>query len=567
MINTSTRIFWKTSLALLGLLSLTAQAQSDGYHLPFDRDGSVRAYSLSANNRQGVNTTYTFDVAENGVEIGDTLVVRLQPQNVEDLVLRLRFCPGNCERLSQRDGSTVLVGDREVFVGKTTDLRAKNFTVKFPIEARSQYLNDANEPVFFDNTNLSRIYVSVGNLNQTRADFNLKVTLLKQGGTNRAVPLVTRALRPSLGAARHHALLVGVNDYDLPSLRLKRPAVDVARLDSVLTARYDFATIRVMTSPTKAEFLRALKSLAFELTNEDNLLIFFAGHAVYQSPTGYWAFRDTGESLDSYLSTAVLLDELRHIHTQHQLVIVDACFGTAVVASRDLRANQLATWDQLYNERSWQAMSSTFLQETPDNSVFLDYFIKKLAQNGELYLTSEEIFGSLKYPVHNRTRRNQRPQFGDLNGFDKTSGEFIFKRRTPSTPPVVHLPFVRDGVAVADSLRRPPVQVVDLDGPTPVLNDSLATRNSAGQLSEAGATVTNKARRPASLRYSTDLRTWQTVTIPPLTSSVLKIRGREVIVELPNDSAFPTRLTVERGKRYQLDWANATRPVDLIWVR
>ena len=131
----------------------------------------------------------------------------------------------------------------------------------------------------------------------------------------------------------------------------------------------------------------------------------------------------------------------------------------------------------------------------------------------------------------------------------------------------MHLPFVRDGVAVADSLRRPPVQVVDLDGPMPVLNDSLATRNTAGQLSEAGATVTNKARRPASLRYSTDLRKWESLTIPPLTSSVLKIRGREVIVELPNDSAFPTRLTVERGKRYQLDWANATRPVDLIWVR
>lgn len=567
MNNTFTRIFRKIPLALLGLFSLPAQAQTDGYRLPFDRDGSVRAYSLSANNRQGVNTTYTFDVAENGVEIGDTLVVRLQPQNVEDLVLRLRFCPGNCERLSQRDGSTVLVGDREVFVGKTSELRAKNFTVKFPIEARSQYLNDANETVFFDNTNLSRIYVSVGNLNQTRADFNLKVSLLKRSGADRAVPLVTRTLRPSLREGKYHALLVGVNDYDLPSLRLKRPAVDVARLDSVLTARYEFATIRVMLSPTKAEFLRALKSLAFELTNEDNLLLFFAGHAVYQSPTGYWAFRDTNESLDSYLSTAVLLDELRHVHTQHQLVVVDACFGTAVVASRDLRANQLATWDQLYNERSWQAMSSTFLQETPDNSVFLDYFIKKLAQNSELYLTSEEIFGSLKYPVHNRTRRNQRPQFGDLNGFDKTSGEFIFKRRTPGTPPVVHVPFVRDGVAVADSLRRPPVQVVDLDGPMPVLNDSLATRNTAGQLSEAGATVTNKARRPASLRYSTDLRKWETVTIPPLTSSVLKIRGREVIVELPNDSAFPTRLTVERGKRYQLDWANATRPVDLIWVR
>lgn len=549
----------------VALVSLAAQAQ-DGYTLPFDKDGSVRAYSLSANNRQGVNTTYTFDVAENAIEIGDTLVVRLQPQNVDDLVLRLRFCPGNCERLSQRDGSTVLVGDREVFVGKTTDLRAKNYTLKFPIEARSQYLNDANEPVFFDNGNLSRVYVSVGNFNQTRADFNLKVSLVKPGESGRAVPLVTRTIRPSLREGKYHALLVGVNDYDDPRLRLKRPAVDVARLDSVLTARYDFATVRVMLSPTKREFLDALKTLAFELTNEDNLLLFFAGHAIYQSPTGYWAFRDTGESLDSYLSTAVLLDELRQIHTQHQLVVVDACFGTAVVASRDLRANQLATWDQLYNERSWQAMSSTFLQETPDNSVFLDYFIKKLAQNDELYLTSEEMFSSLKYAVHNRTRRNQRPQFGDLNGFDKTSGEFIFKRKTTASPRAVRLTF-RRGTPGNDSLWRPPVRVVSLSETGPATPDSLLTRGPAGEISVAGATVMNRGNRPASLRFSQNLQKWDVLTIPARTSTAVKIPGREVIIELPNDSAYPTRKTLQRGKTYQLDWANASRPVDLIWVR
>lgn len=565
MKNTFTKLLRRVGAVGLGLVALAAQAQSDGYSLPFDKDGSVRAYSLSANNRQGVNTTYTFDVAENNIEIGDTLVVRLQPQNVDDLVLRLRFCPGDCERLSQRDGSTVLVGDREVFVGKTTDLRAKNYTLKFPIETRSRYLNDANEPVFFDNTNLSRIYVSVGNLNQTRADFNLKVSLLKPGESGRAVPLVTRTIRPSLREGRYHALLVGVNDYDDPRLRLKRPAVDVARLDSALTTRYEFATVRVMLSPTKREFLDALKTLAFELTNEDNLLLFFAGHAIYQQPTGYWAFRDTGESLDGYLSTAVLLDELRHIHTQHQLVVVDACFGTAVVASRDLRANTLATWDQLYNERSWQAMSSTFLQETPDNSVFLDYFIKKLAQNGEQYLTGEEIFNSLKYPVHNRTRRNQRPQFGDLNGFDKTSGEFIFKRKTTASPPVVRLMYQR-GAPGNDSLWRPPVRVVNLSDLAPT-HDSLLMRGPAGEISVAGATVMNRGNRPASLRFSQNLQKWDVLTIPPRTSTAVKIPGREVIVELPNDSAFPTRKTLQRGKTYQLDWANASRPVDLIWVR
>ncbi len=549
------------------LLTLAAQGQSEAFRLPVDQAGSVAAYSLTANNRRGQNTTYALDVADNRIEIGDTLVIRLQPLDVDDLILRLRFCTGDCERLRQRDNTTVLVGDREVLVLKTSELRGKDYTLKFPIDARSAYLNSANETTFLDNTNLQKIYFSVGNLNQTRADYTLKINLIKRGEARAEFPTVTRTLPVSLRTGQYHALLVGVADYDNPALRLKRPAVDVARLDSVLAAKYDFSTITRLDSPTKREFLEALKTLAFQLTNEDNLLLFFAGHAVYQQPVGYWAFRDTNESLDSYLSTAVLLDELRQVHTQHLLVVVDACFGTSIVASRDLRANQLGTWDKLYNERSWQAMSSTFLQETPDNSVFLDYFVKKLARNDEQYLTGEEIFNSLKYPVHNRTRRSQRPQFGDLNLFDKTEGEFIFKQKTASSPAVVHVPFRRgEAGPEADSLRL--VQVIDLDGPGAVVNDSLVMRSSSSQLSDLGPTVMNKSRKDVRLRFRRDLTTWDEQIVKAGKSVVVKSRNREVLVELPNNTAYPPQNTLERHKLYLVDWRNTDgQPAGWILVR
>jgi hypothetical protein len=567
MTNPFTNLLRLLRWGWLGLAWLPAQAQTDGYRLPVDLTGSVSAYSLSANTAQRRNTTIALDVAENTIQIGDTLLIRLQPLNVSDLVLRLRLCPGDCERLSQRDGSTVLVGDKEVLVVKTSDLKATNYTLKFPISPRSPYTNAAGEVVYFDNANLGKIYVSVGNLNQTQADYSLKISLIKPQAKTGEFPPVTRTVSPNLRTARYHALLVGVNDYDDPRLRLKRPTVDVARLDSVLTDRYDFATITRLDSPTKQDFLEALKTLAFQLTNEDNLLLFFAGHAVYQQPVGYWAFRDTNQSLDSYLSTAVLLDELRQIHTQHLLLLVDACFGTSVVASRDLRANRLNTYDKLYNERSWQAMSSTYLQETPDNSVFMDYLVKKLARNDEPYLTAEEIFSSLKYPVHNRTRLNQRPQFGDLNLFDKTEGEFLFKLRTPATPAVVHVPF-RRREAGADSLRLSRVQVIDVDESDVIPDVSLATRSSSSQLSNLGPTVMNRGGKDVRIRFRKDGNTWSEQVIRPGVSAVLKSRAPTVLAELPTNTAYPPQNALERNKLYLIDFSSADgQPTGWIWVR
>ncbi len=69
-------------------------------------------------------------------------------------------------------------------------------------------------------------------------------------------------------------------------------------------------------------------------------------------------------------------------------------------------------------------MTSGTLKEVPDQSVFLKYLLKRLEENDESYLPSEQLFYSLKQAVLNNS--NNIPQFGEVKDAGDEGGDFIF---------------------------------------------------------------------------------------------------------------------------------------------
>ena len=72
-------------------------------------------------------------------------------------------------------------------------------------------------------------------------------------------------------------------------------------------------------------------------------------------------------------------------------------------------------------------MTSGVLEEVPDESVFIDYLVKRLEENQEKYLPSELLFSSFKTAVMNNSETV--PQFGVIQNVGDEGGDFIFVRK------------------------------------------------------------------------------------------------------------------------------------------
>ena len=86
-------------------------------------------------------------------------------------------------------------------------------------------------------------------------------------------------------SALNHALIIGINNYDhWPEL--KSPVNDAEAITKILAEKYDFNKSKIVLltdntkeKPTLVNILNYLDKFASELTEKDNLLIFFSGHS------------------------------------------------------------------------------------------------------------------------------------------------------------------------------------------------------------------------------------------------------------------------------------------------
>ena len=79
---------------------------------------------------------------------------------------------------------------------------------------------------------------------------------------------------------------------------------------------------------------------------------------------------------------------------------------------------------RIYRLSSRKAMTSGTLNEVPDKSVFIEYFNKRLGENNEKFLSSEQLFGLIKPAVLNNSKNI--PQYGTIQNTGDEGGDFIF---------------------------------------------------------------------------------------------------------------------------------------------
>lgn len=238
---------------------------------------------------------------------------------------------------------------------------------------------------------------------------------------------------PEIERGRYYALIIGINLYDDLNINdLDKPIDDATALYNVLLEKYTFDSNRItfLKDPSRSELIVALDKLGKILSSDDNLLIFYAGHGHWDEKgnIGYWLPSDaTIDNTANWFRNSTLRDFVGSIQTRHTLLIADACFSGAIFKTRAAITEASSGIQKLYELPSRSAMTSGILQEVPDESIFVQYLIKRLRENNEKFLPSESLFSSFKTAVMNNSPNV--PQFGVIQNVGDEGGDFIFISR------------------------------------------------------------------------------------------------------------------------------------------
>ena len=233
---------------------------------------------------------------------------------------------------------------------------------------------------------------------------------------------------------RYCSLLIAVSDYQHndPELRnLKFPEADAQKLQSLLQEYYTFQSgySTLLLNPTRNDILDKLEELAATIKPADNLLIYYAGHGIWDDKLsmGYWIPADGRSSNKSnWIANGTIRDYVAGMNNKHTLIISDACFSGSLLNFRGAHLTDVGM-SSLYRLNSRKAMTSGTLTTVPDESKFMYYLLKRLAAFDGQFLSSKQLFYSIETAILNNS--STVPQFGVIPNTGDEGGDFIFIRK------------------------------------------------------------------------------------------------------------------------------------------
>jgi hypothetical protein len=210
--------------------------------------------------------------------------------------------------------------------------------------------------------------------------------------------------RADLDFGPYHALIIGNRDYEYlgpfeGALKLANEAGDV------LSKKYGF-TVQKLLNANRYQILSALNQLREELTEQDNLLVYYVGHSVRETEQqrSYWQPIDAEpDSRKNWLLSKVISDHLNLIPAKHILVVAEASFAGVLSRSalptlpRGMSGEQRHNliW-QMLRKRSRLLMAAGSQPGAEDRStVFTATLLEVLRQNQQV-LEASALYRSVR---------------------------------------------------------------------------------------------------------------------------------------------------------------------------
>jgi len=223
--------------------------------------------------------------------------------------------------------------------------------------------------------------------------------------------------------------VIGIDTY-IKWPRLKTAVNDAKSLKNVLLSKYFFEKGHLIElyneQATRKNILGKLRFLAQKVTEDDSLLVFYAGHGHLDSITkqGSWIPVESGiNDTSAWISNHDIKNYLKvdAIKAKHILLISDSCFAGDFFRGHRGKLPKITKTviKKAYQLSSRQAITSGGLEPVSDtgfgnNSVFSHFLIKTLKENRKPFLIPSDMFPDIKAGVAENAE--QFPRFGALKG-------------------------------------------------------------------------------------------------------------------------------------------------------
>ncbi len=229
-------------------------------------------------------------------------------------------------------------------------------------------------------------------------------------------------------------IVIGIDNYQYwPPLH--NAVHDASGFEHELINEYgfnpDFTYELFDRDATHAGLRNALIKVKHNITENDNLIIYYAGHGYYDKEfdDGSWipANAHLGNELE-YIPSSLLIKYLSGISAKHIVIIADACFsGSLFIQDKSYKFD--AGNDALASR--W-GFSSGNLEYVADGSAgtgspFANYLINYLKQSKEKKLPISELIKYVSAKVHVQTGQNPIGRPLAIPG--NQGGEFIFTKQ------------------------------------------------------------------------------------------------------------------------------------------
>jgi hypothetical protein len=267
-------------------------------------------------------------------------------------------------------------------------------------------------------------------------------------------PSTTEQLGP------YYALVIGINEYRY--LRKLTTAVnDATEVADLLREHYGFET-KVLSNATRHEILSSLDHYERTLPHDANLLIYYAGHGLYDKDRdkAYWAPVDAEkETYADWIIADEITSTARAIPARHILIVSDSCYSGMIAPREGSRtmnpANRSLYIDQMLSKKSRNVISSAGKEPVPDggpegHSVFAYAFLQGLRGMGYDEFTATELFQLVRADVAGKS--DQVPRYDVIRNSEDDGGDFVFRSTSHTS----------QGEPKQSGAQPPPPEVIQL---------------------------------------------------------------------------------------------------------
>jgi hypothetical protein len=310
----------------------------------------------------------------------------------------------------------------------------------FQINGEESQINDNGVFTYKINTSESSSlrFVAINDAGErTEMEFGVAGNVLSEPVESTEQPaLDTR----SIDFGNYHALIIGNNQYDhLHDLRTAEN--DAIAIERVLRTRYGFKTELVLNA-NRYELLSALNRKRDELTEKDNLLIYYAGHGELSNDKGYWMPTDAEPgSTSNWVSNSSITDLVESMSAKHVMIVADSCYSGSLSRSSLTRLNTGMTTE---NKLNWYksiaaskvrtVLTSGGIKPVIDStansrhSLFAEALLDELA-NADGIVEAYALYLKVQNKVKAEAKKlsvEQDPQYSPIRFAGHESGEFLF---------------------------------------------------------------------------------------------------------------------------------------------